>query len=145
MTLLSLGEADTQSLAANLVPRLGVGDTVLLIGELGAGKTTLVRAMLTEWGWTGPVRSPTFNLLHVYATTPPVVHADLYRLREGGAESTGLEEYLDSHVVLVEWPDRAAHLFDPVQVWRIRLEFAPEQGPDARRIIVTPPRAKLGT
>ena len=143
MTILSTSEADTHAFAADLAARLRPGDTVLLIGELGAGKTTLVRAMLAEWGWAGAVRSPTFNLLHVYATTPPVVHADLYRLREGGAESTGLEEYLDSHIVLVEWPDRAAHLFDPTQVWRIRLEFVPEQGPDVRRITLTPPRAKL--
>lgn len=144
MTSLSQGEADTRALAVDLARRLGPGDTVLLIGELGAGKTTLVRALLAEWGWVGAVRSPTFNLLHVYATTPPAVHADLYRLLEGGAESTGLEEYLDSHVVLVEWPDRAAHLFDPTEVWRVRMEFVPERGPDARRITLTPPRAKLG-
>lgn len=97
-------EAATLALGRVIARRLRPGDLVRLEGPLGAGKTTLVRGLLAELGWTGPVRSPTFNLLHVYPTDPPVVHADLYRV--ASAEGTGLEDYAETHVLLVEWSDR---------------------------------------
>ena len=53
---------------------------------------------------SGAVRSPTFNLLHVYPTVPPVLHADLYRVTS--ADGLGLEDYEETHVLLVEWADR---------------------------------------
>lgn len=97
-------EEATRALGAALARRLRPGDLVRLDGPLGAGKTTLVRGLLEALGHTGPVRSPTFNLLQAFDTDPPVLHADLYRV--ASAEGTGIEDYLDSHVVLVEWPDR---------------------------------------
>ena len=65
-------EAELSAYGAELVGGLSAGDLVLISGPLGAGKTTLVRAMLRSLGWTESVRSPTYNLLHTYATIPPV-------------------------------------------------------------------------
>lgn len=64
------------------------------------------------------MRSPTFNLLQAFDTAPPVLHADLYRV--ASAEGTGLEDYLDTHVVLVEWPDRLPE--DDLH-WRVEIAF----------------------
>ena len=103
-------EAEMTAFGAEFVTRLQIGDVVLLSGPLGAGKTTLARAMIKALGWKGAVRSPTYNLIHTYPTVPPVMHADLYRV--DGAAGLGLEEYLDSHLCLIEWPDRLQGLLD---------------------------------
>jgi len=82
---------------------------IRLLGDLGAGKTTLARGFLRALGHTGPVRSPTFTLVECYAfDAVTVVHADLYRLH--GAEELeglGLRDLATAgHVWLVEWPER---------------------------------------
>lgn len=112
------------NLGASLASKLKPGDVVLLTGPLGAGKTTLVRGYLAELGVTQEVRSPTFNLLQVFDTDPPVLHADLYRLTS--PEGTGIEDYLDSHVCFIEWAERAEGLVSPEAAWHINIEFAPE-------------------
>ena len=114
-------EAATRALGAALARRLAPGDLVRLEGPLGAGKTTLVRGLLEALGHKGPVRSPTFNLLQAFDTEPPVLHADLYRV--ASAEGTGLEDYLDTHLVLVEWPDR---LGEDEGHWRVEIGFEGE-------------------
>lgn len=124
-------EAETRALGASLVGRLSRGDLVRLEGPLGAGKTTLVRGFLEALGHTEAVRSPTFNLLQTFATEPPVLHADLYRV--ASTEGTGLEDYLDSHVVLVEWPDRLGPRDG--SEWEIEVAFEGE----ARRVTIVPP------
>jgi len=88
-----------------IVPFEGV--TVLLSGDLGTGKTTLVRGIGDALGATR-VRSPSFTLINEYQTTNfSMVHADLYRLESGMAEDLGLEEYHGaSCVLLIEWPER---------------------------------------
>ena len=96
------------ALGERLAKVLQEGDVVLFEGELGAGKTTLIRGILHGLGWEEPVRSPTYNLFSPYATTPPVLHADLYRLTD--AQGTGIEDYLDSHLCLIEWPLALASL-----------------------------------
>ena len=90
-----------------------------LYGELGAGKTTLARGFLRACGVTGPVRSPTYTLVQVYALTAlTVVHLDLYRLR--GVEELdhlGLTEWaLPGTVWLIEWPQRGAGALPPVDL-----------------------------
>ncbi|MGV3617667.1 MAG: tRNA (adenosine(37)-N6)-threonylcarbamoyltransferase complex ATPase subunit type 1 TsaE [Fimbriimonas sp.] len=114
-------EAAMRALGATLAAELGAGDLVLLEGELGAGKTTLVRGLLEALGHRGPVRSPTFNLVQTFETNPPVMHADLYRVQ--GAEGIGLEDYLDSHLCLVEWPERGGAFFDTDSAWQVRIAF----------------------
>ncbi|HWD37245.1 MAG TPA: tRNA (adenosine(37)-N6)-threonylcarbamoyltransferase complex ATPase subunit type 1 TsaE [Fimbriimonas sp.] len=126
-------EAATRALGAALSLEVAAGDVVLLDGPLGAGKTTLVRGFLEARGHEEPVRSPTFNLIQAFDTDPPVMHADLYRLTS--AEGVGLEDYLETHVCLIEWPDRLRGLVDPGACWRVRLAFSD----GGREALVEPP------
>jgi tRNA threonylcarbamoyladenosine biosynthesis protein TsaE len=83
---------------------------VTIMGELGAGKTTLVQAICAGYGVTGEVTSPTFALVHEYeAPRSPVHHLDLYRLdRPDQLDEIGWDELVSSRaIVLVEWPERA--------------------------------------
>ena len=95
-------EDDMLELGKSLAQVLSAGDVVLFEGQLGAGKTTLIRGILQGLGWNEPVRSPTFSLFSVYSTKPPILHADLYRV--ASAQGTGIEDYLDTHLCLIEWP-----------------------------------------
>ena len=81
--------------------------TVLLSGDLGTGKTTLVRGIGDALG-AARVRSPSFTLVNEYRTADmTIVHADLYRLDSGGVDGLGLDEYQEAGcILLVEWPDR---------------------------------------
>jgi tRNA threonylcarbamoyladenosine biosynthesis protein TsaE len=98
----------TSRLAAELAPLLAPGDLLLLDGPLGAGKTFFVRALSRALGLTSNERvtSPTFTLVHEYATEPPLIHADLYRLGESERavfELGLLEKRDDGAVLAVEW------------------------------------------
>jgi tRNA threonylcarbamoyladenosine biosynthesis protein TsaE len=115
-------ESATRALGASLVGRLKAGDVVFLEGELGAGKTTLIRGLVEALGHTGPVRSPTFNLVQTFDTVPPVMHADLYRLTTH--KGIGIEDYLESHLCLIEWPDRAVGLVPEGTAWTVEIAFA---------------------
>lgn len=126
-------EAATRALGAKLASELKAGDVVLVSGELGTGKTTLVRGLLEALGHTDPVRSPTFNLVQLFDTDPPVMHADLYRVKSHAG--IGIEDYLETHLCLIEWPDRARGLTDPSTCWRVILMFADK----GRTAEVTPP------
>jgi len=101
--------ADFERLAAEFARTLVPGNVVALTGQLGAGKTTFVRAVVRELhGDDSAVASPTFVFWHRYAGEPPIEHLDLYRL-ENPAEAVelGLEESFDPRaIVLVEWSDR---------------------------------------
>lgn len=128
-------EAATRALGADLSRRLKAGDVVLLSGELGAGKTTLVRGLLEALGHDGPVRSPTYNLVQTFDTDPPVMHADLYRVTSH--RGIGIEDYLDTHLCLIEWPEHAVGLVPEASAWQVHIAFA-ESG---RTATVTPPSA----
>jgi tRNA threonylcarbamoyladenosine biosynthesis protein TsaE len=101
-------EAATAALGARIASALKVGDAVLISGELGAGKTTLVRGILRALGVEDHVPSPTFTLVQAYETARlPVAHFDLYRVEsEREIVELGLEESLDSGAAIVEWPER---------------------------------------
>lgn len=103
---------------------LAPGDVVLLEGQLGAGKTTLVQGIARGIGCTEPVTSPTFDLIHEYRSgRTPLIHIDPYRLQgPGELENIGFCDYLDLPCVLaVEWPERLGYL-TPGDPWRITIE-----------------------
>lgn len=108
-------EEETIALGERLARRLPRKGVVLLIGELGAGKTTLAKGIVHGLGAADPeeVSSPTFTLVHEYGDGPKVYHVDLYRIgRVAELESLGLDELLDREaVVLVEWGERFPRLW----------------------------------
>ena len=104
----------TTRLGAFIAVGLRAGDAVALWGDLGAGKTTLARAILHALGVTEDVPSPTFTLVQSYETCPKVAHYDLYRLKSARElEELGFDDALADGVVLVEWPERAPEALPP--------------------------------
>ena len=100
--------AATARLGARIAPLLEPGETVLLYGPLGMGKSTLARGLIRAL--TRPdedVPSPTFTLVQFYESDPPVAHFDLYRLtRPEEAAEIGLDEALEEGCAVIEWPER---------------------------------------
>ncbi len=96
---------------ARIAAGLRAGDVVALEGGLGAGKTTLARAILAALGHEGEVPSPTFTIIETYAAPPlrlPVVHADFYRLdHPDELLEIGLDDYREGAVLIAEWPRNA--------------------------------------
>ena len=117
-------EDQLYAISAEITKSLHPGDIVLLEGPLGAGKTTFVRGILHDLGYQDIVRSPTFNLIQTFETKPPIMHADLYRVES--AEGIGLEDYLETHVCLIEWGDRTKGWINPDDTWKVKIDFAPE-------------------
>lgn len=109
----------TTRLGQQIAPLLEPGDTLLLSGAIGAGKThfarALIQARLAALGRTEDVPSPTFTLVQVYdAGTAEIWHADLYRLTHPDEVcELGLEDAFETAICLVEWPDRLAGLVPP--------------------------------
>jgi len=129
--LLALADSDATELAgAKLATAIAAAELppaqfhVHLLGDLGAGKTTLSRGFLRGWGHDGRVPSPTYTLVEPYESLPrPVFHLDLYRLQDGAElEFLGLQDLPDNAVLLIEWPQRAlAHLPAPDLVLELSL------------------------
>jgi tRNA threonylcarbamoyladenosine biosynthesis protein TsaE len=112
---MAMGERLSHSLTA--------GDVVCLEGELGAGKTVLVRGIARGLGYFGAVQSPTFMIIHTYPEAR-LCHVDAFRL--SGAEElleTGIEEYLEGDwICALEWADRVRGAL-PKDVLTVRIEF----------------------
>ena len=117
-------ESATQRLAAAIAARVGAGDTLLLEGEIGAGKTAFARALIrAKLDRQEDVPSPTFTLVQTYdAPDCEIWHCDLYRLgHPDDALELGLDEAFETALCLIEWPDR---LGDAVPSGALRLSFA---------------------
>jgi tRNA threonylcarbamoyladenosine biosynthesis protein TsaE len=131
-TYLTKSEEETIALGERLAQRLPSRAVVLLIGNLGAGKTTLAKGIVKGLGAAAPedVSSPTFTLIHEYG--PNVYHVDLYRLdEEREVETLGLEDIFEKEaVVLIEWGERFPGLM-PAMHMEIRLE---QKSGDMRQI-----------
>jgi tRNA threonylcarbamoyladenosine biosynthesis protein TsaE len=130
-------EEETIALGAQLAKTFPAKAVVLLIGNLGAGKTTLAKGIVQGMGAGEPeeVSSPTYTLIHEYGRPPAVYHIDLYRLeRAREAAALGLEELFDKNaLVLMEWGERFPELLPPQ---RIEIRLAAGEG-DERKITVT--------
>ena len=131
-------ESATQRLGQALAGALRPGDALCLTGPLGAGKSTLARALIRAL--TSPeeeVPSPTFTLVQFYGGPDfPVAHFDLYRLTDPDeAYEIGLEEALEDGAALIEWPQR---LEGRLPANRLAIEITPSQDGEARRAILVP-------
>ena len=105
--------ASTEAAGARLAPTLRGGMVIAISGELGAGKTTLVRGCLRALGWNGPVKSPTYMLVEQYPLSSLYFfHFDFYRFADPCEwETAGLADcFRDDSVCVVEWPERVAGL-----------------------------------
>lgn len=118
---------DISQAAQTLLQRSGGRPIWAFSGEIGAGKTTLIKALCQQLGAPQTVSSPTFSLVNEYAATDgtPFYHMDLYRLDDlEEALDIGIEEYLDSgRRCLIEWPELIEPLL-PEDTFRIKLEIA---------------------
>src|SRR5688572_9881819 len=132
-----LDEAGTVRLAELIALKIRAGDAVALYGDLGAGKTTLARALIGALlGETAAeVPSPTFALLQTYATPRLTVsHFDFYRLASADdARELGFDEALQTGAVIVEWPERAPSLLPRD---RIEIVLGETANPDTRQVTV---------
>lgn len=107
--MISLSDAAaTEAFGARIAPLLRRHDVIALYGDLGAGKTTLVRGVLRGLGFEGEVASPTFPIVQPYEELAvPVWHVDLYRIEHPGElEELALDEARGEAALLVEWPER---------------------------------------
>ncbi|MBT5821605.1 MAG: tRNA (adenosine(37)-N6)-threonylcarbamoyltransferase complex ATPase subunit type 1 TsaE [Rhodobacteraceae bacterium] len=125
---------ETAGLAARIGAQLRIGDTLLLQGDIGAGKSFFARALIQSLqDHPEDVPSPTFTLVQTYTTNiGEVWHADLYRLNDPSeAEELGLAEAFSDAICLIEWPDRLANLVPPDA---ITLSFTTLANDDMRQI-----------
>ena len=108
---------DIDQYALEIVNQLPSRGEVYLEGEMGAGKTTLVKSILRVLGVKDVISSPTFSLVNTYELPNhmPVYHADLYRVEnEEELYDIGFDEYLDSNrLIFIEWSERMSSLFNP--------------------------------
>lgn len=138
--IISGGPEETKDVGKRLARKLKPGDCISLIGELGAGKTTLIKGIAKGLGIKEEVVSPTFILIREYKGGLPLYHVDAYRIsKEEELREVGIEEYLlsDDGVTVVEWGDRVKKIFPPggstSRCTEIRIEILSES---KRRIIV---------
>jgi tRNA threonylcarbamoyladenosine biosynthesis protein TsaE len=127
-TLELADEAATARLGAALAAGATPGRTLHLCGELGAGKTTLVRGLLRALGHAGRVKSPSYTLVELYTLSSlNLYHFDFYRFKDRSEwVSSGFREYFNpASVCVVEWPERAEGLLEAPDL-QVRLAFRGE-------------------
>ncbi len=143
-TALVYGVQDIDQIAARIAGELRPGDIVGLHGALGAGKTSMARAILSDLGVAGEAPSPTFAIVQPYGppeTRFPILHIDLYRIESAGEiAELGFDEARTDHAFLIEWPERLDGIkMEPMLV--LAIDFV---GEDRRRLTATVPQAWKG-
>ena len=120
--------AATAAFGIRIAAQMRPGDVVALSGGLGAGKTTLARAVIAALGHRGEVPSPSFAIIETYdppLVRMPLVHADFYRLkRPQEAEEIGLDDYRAGAALIAEWPELAGGFAHEPGCLSVRLETA---------------------
>src|SRR5882724_13715988 len=130
-TLVFRSPAQMQNWGRRFAKQLKPGDTVALVGELGAGKTTLVQSIAQAWSYRRGANSPTFALANEYETPRGTIyHMDMYRLKAHELAGFPLEDYWGAGLCLIEW---AARVLDrlPAGVIHVRLKIT---GPQSRAV-----------
>lgn len=121
-------DAASAAFGARIAAALRPGDVVALSGGLGAGKTTLARAIIAALGHRGEVPSPSFAIIEVYdppAVRIPLVHADFYRIEDPvELVEIGLDDYREGAALIAEWPEHAGGFGDEPGCLSITLEPA---------------------
>jgi tRNA threonylcarbamoyladenosine biosynthesis protein TsaE len=131
---------ETEAIGAAIAAELEPGDVVTVSGELGSGKTTLVRGACRALGVQAPVTSPTYTVGNHYGGRVPVSHLDLYRFQGFSAAEWGdLEPYFDDAVAFVEWPEAAGDDLPP-RTLAVSLRHA---APDRRLVSLAGAEASL--
>ena len=132
-TIETEGEEETTAAGGELASELNPGDVLLLVGDLGAGKTAFVRGVARALGVSpADVSSPTFTLIQEYRSPRGTLfHVDLYRLKPEEVDDLGLDEMIGAGIVAVEWPDRWRD--PPAGAREVRIEH---RGGDRRQITV---------
>lgn len=132
-TVITRSEEETIDFARAFARRLSPGSVVLLVGDLGAGKTTFVRGLALGLGVDpDAVSSPTFTLIQEYRGHPSLYHVDLYRVQGAEIDDLGLEELAGGDaIVAIEWAEKL--LERPANAIVVRLD---DRGDDAREITV---------
>ena len=134
MEVESSSPEETEAVGAAIAAQLEAGDVVTVSGELGTGKTTLVRGACRALGVDDPITSPTFTIGHRYRGRVDVSHLDLYRFAGVSAAEWGdLEPYFDGAVCFVEWPEAGENVLPPAR-FAVSLQHS---GNNHRRISVT--------
>jgi tRNA threonylcarbamoyladenosine biosynthesis protein TsaE len=129
--------AAMEALGARIAAAARAGDVVALSGGLGAGKTTLARAILAALGHAGEVPSPSFTIIETYDHLAlPVVHADFYRLEHPAeAVQIGLDDYREGALLIAEWPEHAGGFAHEPGCLSLTLEIVAKSGGESRKAI----------
>ena len=145
MELTLLSEADTKRLGSSLGACVRMGETVLLRGEMGTGKSVLTRAAARSMGISGAVPSPTFTILNIHqGEKMKLYHFDLYRIEEEEAfYEAGLDEFLPpaDGVAFVEWPDQVPSAL-PEDALSIELCYTENEGERRAVLFSAAPRGE---
>jgi tRNA threonylcarbamoyladenosine biosynthesis protein TsaE len=123
ITYSALSEIDR--VAGQIIPYAGQKKVWIFEGDMGAGKTTLIRSICAQWGVQDNVTSPTFSLVNEYQASggDPIYHFDFYRIKnEAEAQDIGAEEYFYSnYICLVEWPSKVEGLL-PDEYFKVEIQ-----------------------
>ncbi len=142
--MIEYGIEDLPDIGRKIAQALRPGDVVGLSGGLGAGKTTLARAILSDLGLAGEAPSPSYAIVQPYEppeTDIPVLHVDLYRLSSPAEmEELAIFEDRDSHLIMIEWPEHGGGRM-PRDMLRLAIDF---HGESRRSLTATVPEAWEG-
>ena len=134
VNIITKSEKETKQLGYKLAKALPNGSVVCLLGDLGAGKTTLVRGVAEGLNIKEVVQSPTFNIMKIYLKGDrPLIHIDAYRLADINTD-IGLDEYIgyETGITMIEWPMYIDHLI-PKEAVYVELKHL---GDDKRKVLI---------